>query len=310
MASDGKQLEALVAFVESKLLPEGFRVQTNLCVRNDDGIQIAELDIEVRGKVGSTSIAWLIECRDRPSDGPAPSSWIEQLVGRRLRFGFNKVTAVSTTGFAAGAKEFARSQGIELREVKALEPEAFDGWLQLRHIRHVERLTRLDHAEVRVPEDESEQRRAALLDAISNAVGDEPFLVSSKSGLAISAPAAFSNAVAGNESLFQDLQPNGPGRPITLIAQYPEDDHFVVETAVGVVPIREIAFVGELAIRETLVPLSVTAEYRHDDDGKMIAQVAQFSPQTIAGMKFAVELHHIAETGCTHAVLRRLKDDA
>lgn len=34
-------------------------------------------------------------------------SWIEQLVGRRARFGFNKVTAVSITGFATGAAEFA-----------------------------------------------------------------------------------------------------------------------------------------------------------------------------------------------------------
>ena len=115
MTSDGKQLEALVAFVEKTLLPDGFNVTTNERIFNDEGIQIAEFDIEIRGRVGTTEIAWLIECRDRPTSGPAPGSWIEQLVGRRARFGFNKVTAVSTTGFAAGATEFALAKGIERR---------------------------------------------------------------------------------------------------------------------------------------------------------------------------------------------------
>src|SRR5688572_22043390 len=103
MTSDGKALEALVAFVEQTLLPSGFDIKTNKLVRDGDGNLIAEFDVQIRGKVGSTEIAWLIECRDRPSDGPQPGAWIEQLVGRRDRFLFNKVTAVSTTGFAVGA---------------------------------------------------------------------------------------------------------------------------------------------------------------------------------------------------------------
>jgi len=80
MSSDGKQLEALVSFVERTLVPQGFEVQTNTKVFNDEGIQVAEFDVEVRGKVGTTDIAWLIECRDRPSQGAAPASWVEQLV--------------------------------------------------------------------------------------------------------------------------------------------------------------------------------------------------------------------------------------
>ena len=112
MANDGKQLERLVAFVERTLLPHGFEVKTDTRMYNDAGVQIAEFDVEIRGRLGSTDIAWLIECRDRPGQGPSPGSWIEQLVGRRSRFGFNKVTAVSTTGFAEGAVGYARDEGI------------------------------------------------------------------------------------------------------------------------------------------------------------------------------------------------------
>jgi len=72
MSPDGKQLEALVAFVEEALVPPGFEVKANSRVFNDEGVQIAEFDIEIRGKVGSTTIAWLIECRDRPGQGAAP----------------------------------------------------------------------------------------------------------------------------------------------------------------------------------------------------------------------------------------------
>jgi hypothetical protein len=38
-------------FVEETLLPQGFQVRGNERIYNDEGVQIAELDIEVRGRV-------------------------------------------------------------------------------------------------------------------------------------------------------------------------------------------------------------------------------------------------------------------
>lgn len=192
MPKDGKQLEALVAFVERTLLPLGYEVKTNERVYNDDGVQMAKLDVEVRGKVGSTGIAWLIECRDRPGDGAAPGSWIEQLVGRRTRFGFNKVTAVSTTGFAAGAIEFAREQGIELREVRTLTADEFKDWLAIRCVRNVEHRAVLRGASILVDESEGDERTRALLDAMAGAPTTAAFLKPSKGGTAVLLADAFS----------------------------------------------------------------------------------------------------------------------
>jgi len=310
MATDGKQLEALVSYVEKTLLPEGFTVSTNERVFNDEGVQIAEFDIEVRGKVGSTDIAWLIECRDRPTSGPAPGSWIEQLVGRRSRFGFNKVTAVSTTGFAVGAAEFALTQGIELREVKALAPEEFADWLAIRHLRHRVRHTTLLHASLLLDESEPKERQRALADRLLQISGDVEFLKSSKSGDTTTPAYAFSGAAGGIEGLFDDLVPNGPEKRIRLCANYTDDDHFVVETAEGPVRLRAIVFDGELRLKETLVPLMMTAEYRHAETGEVISQVASFAPQSIHGMKFTAEMHRMAESGETHVTLRRLPDNA
>ena len=311
MTSDGRQLEALVAFVEKTLLPQGFAVSTNERVFNDDGVQIAEFDVEIRGRVGSTNIAWLIECRDRPADGPAPGSWIEQLVGRRVRFGFNKITAVSTTGFTHGATEFAQAQGIELREVEALRPEAFTDWLAIGHFQHLEKLTTLQHASILVRPDEADDRKQALLDLISKTSADAAFLRSTKTGAYVAPAKAFLGAVEALGTLFDDLLPNGPPKKVRLQANYADDDdHFVVDTSLGPVRVQAILFKGVLSLKETLVPLSVTAQYQHADSGRPISQVAAFAPVGIHGMTFAIEMHRMAESGETHVILRRVRDDA
>jgi hypothetical protein len=116
----GKMLENLVEAFERLLTPAELNVEINDKVFNDEGIQIAEFDIIISGDLGSSSLRWLIECRDRPSQGAAPLSWIEQLYGRRAFHNFDKVFAVSTTGFAPGAVEKAKQNGIILRTVDSV----------------------------------------------------------------------------------------------------------------------------------------------------------------------------------------------
>lgn len=120
MKNTGKKLELLIKEIEEHLLPEGFNIALNKRVFNEGGVQIAEFDIVITGRLGSSSIKWLIECRDRPSEGAAPGAWIEQLAGRKARFNFDQVIAVSTTGFAEGVESFADRVGIKLRTVKEI----------------------------------------------------------------------------------------------------------------------------------------------------------------------------------------------
>ncbi len=121
----GKPLEHLVRAIEEQMLPEGFEVSSNERVI-EDGEQVAEFDIVISGRLGSTDFKWLIECRDRPSQGAAPGAWIEQLASRRSRFNFDKVIAVSTSGFAEGATKYASEQGIHLRTVTEITDIADD----------------------------------------------------------------------------------------------------------------------------------------------------------------------------------------
>lgn len=239
---------------------------------NDEGIQIAEFDIEIRGKVGSTNIAWLIECRDRPGHGRMPASWIEQLVGRRMRFGFNKVTAVSTTGFATGAVDFARTQGIELREVRSLSAEEFSNWLIIQDIHHVEHLSKLDHASIILDSNESPERLDAVQKVLAGADGNSKILRSTKTKELFSLTNAFLGVVISQQNLFDEIEPNGAGRKITLHVQYANDaNRFVLDTKLGLVQVQEIIYRGELVVMESLVPLSATAEYCHTETGEPIS---------------------------------------
>jgi hypothetical protein len=117
MKNDGSVLESLVADLEALLLGTGFTVAGNDRVFDTEGNQLAEFDVTIEGRVGSTRFKWLIECRDRPSEGPAPASWIQQLAGRRRLFDFDKIVAVSTTGFSRGATDAARKLNVTLRTV-------------------------------------------------------------------------------------------------------------------------------------------------------------------------------------------------
>jgi hypothetical protein len=307
MSSDGKQLEALVAFVERELLPAGFVVKSNERIFNDEGIQIAEFDIEINGKVGTTTISWLIECRDRPGHGAAPGSWIEQLVGRKTRFGFNKVTAVSTTGFAAGAIDFAVQQGIELREVANLNPAEFKDWLQMSEMQQVFQIADLKHATLFISESEAVAVKQAASKVIQGASGNDALLVSIVSGERCNLSQAFFGAVQSVDDAFKKVTIDKPVK-IQLHVKYLEDNYFFIETLLGRAKVSEIDFIGELRIEETSIPLVKTAEYRHSDTGEPISQMAAFAPQSVLGMNLALELHRVAESGVTHVTMRRLPD--
>ena len=310
MSSDGKRLEALVAFVEKTLVPEGFKITTNDRVFNDDGVQIAEFDVLVQGKIGTSDFQWLIECRDRPASGAAPTAWIEQLVGRRARFNLNKVTAVSTTGFSAGCHEFAQAQGVELREVRALTPEHFAGWLEMRYITNTVRHTTLTSVYFALDQDTPQELHDALAALLPQISGSTPLLRSSSTGEAVTPAQAFSGVTSANQELFDGLVPNGEPKLVRLQNRYPDDDHFVVETAVGKVQIKTIEFAGELRIKEMKLPIVYTGEYRDVSTGAPIAQVVTYAPQSIMGNNFSVEFHKLVETGETHVTLRKLPNDA
>jgi hypothetical protein len=303
---DGKELEHLVAAIESLLVPRGFTVETNQREYNNDGIQVGEFDITIRGNIGSAKIACLIECRNRPSEGPAPSSWIQQLGGRRLQFKFDKVIAASTTGFAAGAIEFSKTAGIDLREMSQLDQVALDlaAWISMRvlhsqEVRHTLKSIRLHISEREIPE-----RQQAVTTVVIGARPEEPLLRSTKTGETVSAAVAFQVAAGQLPYLYEDIVPNQPPKHVTFSGNYLDDeDHYVVDTAAGPVRITSIDFEGAISINQTDVPMSQFSEYRTVGSKEPVSQTASFT-FPVGGQTLALDLHHLTHSGETHIAVR------
>jgi hypothetical protein len=214
---------------------------------SDSGTQLAEFDVEVSGKLGTGEFRWLIECRDRPSGGAAPKSWIEQMPTRRDFHGFHKVTAVSTTGFAEGARQVAEKYGIELREVRKLEVDSFAGWISDVTGTVSKPLTYVRRADLRAAVGEPVEKVEAAGIVLANAGIEAPLLVDRKVGKSFSVARAFHVLAGHTPEAFAGVEPNGPAKPFnpTLVFQVPLPE---VDSPLGAVQIASIKFEGEVAM--------------------------------------------------------------
>lgn len=296
MPNTGKFLEDFVSRIENLLIPHGFTVATNEKVYNADGIQIAEFDIEISGRVGTTYFKWLIECRDRPAQGPAPSSWIEQLVGRRERFNFDKVIAVSTTGFAEGAKQFAKDRGIEIRNVTEESLDQISDWFLVNEILLFKQGGVLEKARLVIYESTVE-KDAALRQVLADNKPEAKILQSTETNQYMTVAAAFTNAAASIDGLYDDLIPEGSSKDVALRVDYTnENSHFVVESKIGNIRIKEILFEGKLTVVVEKIPVLTIRKYESINSGEVIATSASFNLE-IDGVFRELSFNKIQETG-------------
>ncbi|MFZ0389488.1 MAG: hypothetical protein WAN36_03440 [Calditrichia bacterium] len=307
MSNSGKLLEIFVEQIEKILLPENINLKTNDKVYNDDGIQIAEFDIEVEGKIGTTDLKWLIECRDRPSEGPAPGSWIEQLVGRRDRFGFNKVIAVSTTGFSTGAEEYAEEAGIEIRTVTPTDLEQNRDWLLSQTIKIFTKGGRLDEALLLLSDDEPEEVKSDIKEIFKKLDFKSPILQSTETKKYLNILEVFHLAINSIDSIYDELFSDKNSKEVKLRMQYPYDDsHYVIDSKFGKIRIREIMFTGEISVKKEILPLSEIRTYDSLSDGKNIATRASVNFE-VDGLSREISFNKIAETGEVHVLLHSKK---
>lgn len=303
MASDGKRVERLVGQIESLLLPAGFSVKGNSIVRSEDGVPLAEFDIEIRGNLGSAEIAWLVECRDRPSSGPAPGAWIEQLAGRRRRFGFNKVTAVSTTGFSDGAVSFAKSEGIDLRSVTELTAQDVRKWFAIEYVNATREHTQFGDMKLFHHTGESQDRQDAFAKALRGRDPKEKNLFSATANVFLSALDICVAATRANHEAIDKLFAAAGGDPVRLTFWIPPDHHIVVETEVGRVRMIRIDTTARRSISKDRAAVANASEYADAGSGRVIAQSAMFNLK-LDELSMVFEMHKLAQTDETYFTLR------
>jgi len=123
----GRKFEKIVRDLEELL------GDLNLEVKSPDKLfdyaseNYREVDISIKGKLGTHPILIVIECRDwgRPQN----VTWIEQLKTKRDGIRANKMIAVSTSGFSPNAVTLAEKYGIGIRNVDNLDAKELSGWI-------------------------------------------------------------------------------------------------------------------------------------------------------------------------------------
>jgi len=239
LTNDGKRLEDLVSSIEKQFLGTGYKVVPRKRIYNENGVQIAEFDLDIRGRVGTTDFAWLVECRDRPSEGPAPGSWIRDIANKRDLNKFDRATAVSTTGFSPGAENDARQLRVELREVRALEFGQFTDWLKVETAKSAQRKTFLHHANVILTPGQEGALVSEASDLLANSNGDTPLLRAGNRELSLSQ--FFNFCVNQAEGAFDTVQPNGPAKPVTLNVQIDQSKgSLLLTTSSGAVSVQTV----------------------------------------------------------------------
>lgn len=292
MADDGTKLEQLVKIIEEMLLPQGFNVTTRKKVFDDNGNQIAELDIVVNGVVGSTEFIWLIECRDRPSAGASPVSWIEQLYARRDRLNFNKVTAVSTTGFAPGAVEYAKGKGIELRAVTEVDEYTIFDWLKFVNVQLQHNLGYLKEAKILLAPDATQEHISRLAKQFSKLNFRDPILILANTGENHSIFTVFQNILRNYSYLvFQGILPGDKIENKIIQADFnnSESRYKIVLNDKDEVFVGAIVFVTDLSVESKQIPISRTTEYINVIDDALIAKTIHFeSPYKDKNIDFSI----------------------
>jgi hypothetical protein len=116
----GRLAEEIVVKLEQALGPNVSVVSPEAVLGLLSGKQ-REIDIAIRGTVGSTDVFVMIECRDRRVRQGV--EWIEQLVQKARDVGAGKVIAVSTSGFTKPAQQFAELHAVLLRTLDTIDAE-------------------------------------------------------------------------------------------------------------------------------------------------------------------------------------------
>lgn len=255
----GKSLEKFVEKIESIYRDDNTTIETNKRVI-EDGETLAEFDIVVEGNFCSTTIKWLIECRDRPSSSSEGVSWIEQLSGRKNNYNFDRVTAVSTTGFSPAAVKIAEKSGIELRELDLVEEEDID-WLPKINSNILYEHVSLQKAKVKVIFKDNEGSIEKELEFSRSKELNNPMLVNLQNNKRISLRKQYLNSVREideYEKMWEELPPNDRGIAVNLTTKPNDKFEYMLQIESNVFEIIEFEFQGRVS-KIYLSPLFIEA---------------------------------------------------
>jgi hypothetical protein len=126
MARLGRDLEKVVSLLEGTLQQSGIEMKSPDFLPDKDTGTLREVDISLRGRIGSSGILAIIECRDRGATQDV--TWIEQVISKSISVNADKAMAVSSSKFSEPSRLKAEKNNIELRTLEEINPADVTDW--------------------------------------------------------------------------------------------------------------------------------------------------------------------------------------
>jgi hypothetical protein len=288
--NNGKSLEQIVKDIENILLPQGFSVSTREKIY-EDGVQIAEFDILIKGVLGTSPITWLIECRDRPSEGHQPVSWIEQLIGRRTVHKFDKITAVSTTGFTKGAIHCAKKNSIDLHSIDQLSSEDIVDWWKASVMVFEQLNSVLVGIEIVLDSSDDKNILERVNSDLNNRNYDTKVLALTATGEKQSFLEAWTEAIKQKKELYDGIIPNNEVRHVRLHVNYTNpDSRYRLENETIRIDVIEIIYSADLSIKLETIPINKAVQISSPISQNSIASLVNFETK-FAGNDVSFTFH-------------------
>jgi hypothetical protein len=271
----GARFEELIKQIEEITLPNNFEITSRKCIY-DEGIQLAEFDIDILGNINGVEFKWLIECRDRPSEGPAPTAWIEQLIGRKQLYRYSTVTAVSTTGFSQGAERVAKRGNIDLRRTFEVTFKEVCNWIHFSTITLVRPIGVLLESTIFFDHDNFETKKGITSSDTKSSIFKN-IKTNEKANLGSLFDRALNSIFLRNPTLEYFQEENLPKK-----FRFTADckNIWVLQSGRKNIPVRKILFRAETrSLEKSQIPISKVYNYSKNDSTELIAQSVCFSTE-------------------------------
>ena len=285
MPRKGRSFEKLIKLLE-ELGTSGLQIKSPDFIKDNITRQLREVDISIRGCVGTHDILVVIECRDRKTKQGV--EWIEQISEKTRDIGANKVIAVSSKGFTASAINKAKVKNIDLYTFKEVKS---DNVINLVEITHTYFCKNIKQFILDLISDDStkklqiENPEEFILREISeeDLANIKIFRKSNKKYYSIFEMAE--NEFSRNpEKIYRDIEPCREKKLKWITFRFPEKDRCQIIVNNLAVEIGSVEIQVELWIEKEILSSDNVSQYRTQNE--VIAEVYTFrSPQTKCDFK-------------------------
>lgn len=297
MAREGREFEKLIAVLEKGLGGADIKITSPDYIEDKATGEKREVDISLKGKIGSHEILVIIECRDRRNKQDV--TWIEQIATKKDDIGAHKAIAVSSSGFSDGAKRKAIAKNIEIRTLEEINPEEIIEWFKPTGlIVHNVRYNPLKATIV--PHESLNSSQIEELDEFIRSFSgafrcDTKFIIDPKVDDMLSINDCISRnlyKMCDDFKLYDDFKPSGEkiSVKITFIPQSTEVGFFA-STPKGSIRMGSIEIVLEIWLEVTESKIVKVSSYKNENTS--FAQIISFGDLNIGDTKesYKIEIH-------------------